>query len=258
MAIAAAGGGSANNSGSVSSLALPSYTTTTGRDVIFAIVLGSTSSSVSSISNSAGSYTSVTQQAAINGTGVRVEIWSAHVATGAATVFTVNITGGATSISAGFEEYSGVSAIGATGTSSGSGVNMQGSATTTQGNDWTISAFGFACQSGDTLTGLIGSGRQSSIPAATAVAAALYDDTMIVDGTIVNMTRISNSRQWASATLELKSGGAAMTAADYGGALVASLQADRDVRYLHCLEPLFAQTQTYPPTPGANNYGFVG
>ena len=102
MAISATGGTAANNSGSVTSLALSSYTTTTGRTLVMMVVLGSTGSSVSSISNSAGSY-SWTLKASVNGTGVRVEVWTSPVTTGAATVFTINISG-ATSVEASLED----------------------------------------------------------------------------------------------------------------------------------------------------------
>ena len=256
MAISATGGTAANNSGSVTSLALSSYTTTTGRTLVMMVVLGSTGSSVSSSSNSAGSY-SWTLKASVNGTGVRVEVWTSPVTTGAATVFTINISG-ATSVEASLEEYSGVNSVGNSHTGSGSSVTLWDQADTQDGNNWVVSGLGFACVSGDTLTALTGTSRQSSIPAATAVGGALYDNTDVVDGNFGNWTRISNSRNWAAASVELRSGGAAITAADYGGAVVASLQVARDVRYLHCLEPLFCQNQNYPSTPGANNYGFVG
>jgi hypothetical protein len=86
---------------------------------------------------------------------------------------------------------------------------------------------------------------------------ALYDDTQPLSASFGNGTNLSTSRNWAAASVELRTGTTAITAADYGGTLVASLQVARDVRYLRVTEPIFAQTQTYPPTPGANNYGFV-
>lgn len=264
MAIAAQGGTSANNSGNVSSLALPSYSTTTGRVVVMAIALGSTSSSVSSISSSAGSYSWVLK-ASKNGSGVRTEVWESPVTTGAATVFTVNITGGATSVAAALEEYSGASGTGNTDTSSGNTQWMRGSISMTDGNDWTVSAFGFVCQSGDTLANDMGSSRQNSVPAATAVGISLTDDTMVIAGTLNTQTEISNVRQWASATVELLvSGGAAISAVDYaavsapaGSGQPTWQTGHPDLTYDHFLEPLFAQQQTYPPAPGANNYGFV-
>lgn len=257
MAIAAQGGNASNNSGSVTSLALSSYTTTTGRYVVIVVVLGSTSSSVSSISSSAGTY-SWTVSASTNGTGVRVEVWTSPVTVGAATVFTINISG-ATSVEGSLEEYSGVGSIGHTSSQSGTTLNMIDFGVLTQdGNNFVVTGFGFACQSGDTFSAQVGNQRQSSIPAATAVGGALYDNTEPLDGTFGNATKLSTSRNWASASIELRtSGGAAITAGAYGGATVAALQAARDARYLRCLEPLFSQQTPIQNVGSAVNSGFV-
>lgn len=258
MALSATGGNASNNSGSVSSFAMASYTSHTGQDIVFVIVLGSTASSVSSITASAGTYGTFTFQLAKNGTGVRVEVWTVHVTTGAATVFTINITGGATSIEANLEEYSGVISIGHNDTASGATLNLQDFGVAAQdGNNFVVTGFGFACQSGDTLTAQVGNARQKSIPAATAVGGALCDNTQPLAASFGNATKLSTSRNWAAASIELRSGGSSITAADYGGALVAALAADRDVRYLRCLEPLFAQQTPIQNVGSAVNSGFV-
>jgi hypothetical protein len=225
VSISATTGSAANNSGSVTSLALPSITTTTGRDVVVAIALGSTGSSVSSISNSAGSYASWTLRKAKNGSGVRVEIWTAHVSTGAATVFTVNISG-ATSVSAQVEEYSGVSGFNNTSSTSGNSQNLGDSLTTTQQSNYVVAAIGFSCQSGDTLTAITGTSRQSSIPAATATGGALYDNTAAISSTVQIVSRISSTRQWAIATLELLSGGVSSTVVPYATTTAADIGND--------------------------------
>ena len=259
MAIVRTGGNASNNSGSVSSFAMGSYTSHSGQDIVFVIVLGSTSSSVSSITNSAGTYGTFTLQASNNGTGVRVEVWTVHVTTGAATVFTINITGGATSIEANLEEYSGVNSIGHTDTASGTLIILMDFGVATQdGNNWVITGFGFACQSGDTLTAQVGNESQKSIPAATAVGGALYDNTQPLSATFGCATKLSTSRNWAAASIELRTAATAITAKDYGSTLVAALQANRDVQYLHCLEPLFAQQTPIQNVGSALNYGFVG
>ena len=215
MAIAATTGSAANSAVNVASLALPSVTPTTGRDVVVVVALGSTSSSVSSISTSAGSYTSWTLRASKNGTGVRVEIWTAHVTTGAATVFTVNITGGNTTVAAAVEEYSGVSAFGNTGTSSGTDGNMYQKVTTQQTADFVVAALGFVSGAANTLGAKLGTSRQSSI-GANAVGVGLYDDTQTVDGSVAVYSQVSTAQNWASAAVELESGGAAVVALDYG------------------------------------------
>lgn len=260
MAIAATGGNASSNSGSVTSLALASYTTTTGRVVVIAAALGSTSSSVLSIGSSAGTY-SWTLQAAVNGTGVRTEIWASPVTVGAATVFTVNITGGATSIAAALEEYSGAtSTFGNTGTSSGSNNTARQQIVMQFGGDFGVAALGFACQSGDTISADLGNSRQSSVPAATAVGIYLFDNSMKGNGTVVDQGLISTSRNWATAGVELEVSGGVSTPYDaYASVLAVSMETGHpNFNYLHVLEPLFAQQQTFPPTPGANNYGYTG
>jgi large repetitive protein len=224
MSIAATQGNATNSSSSVSSLAFASLTTVSGRDIVFVITLGSTSSSVSSITASAGSYGTFTFRAAQNGTGVRVEIWTVHVVTGAATVFTVNITGGATSLSIQQEEYSGVSSIGHTSTASGSSFDIRaGNVLTQDSTNIVVAGLGFACQSGDTLTAQNGGERQKSIPAATAVGGCLQDHTTILVGTVAVMTQINNSRNWAAAALELRSGITANAAGEYASGTAPAL-----------------------------------
>lgn len=261
MAIAQVNGGVGNSAASsVASQASASVTTTTGNDVVVTVVLGSTSSSISSIGTSAGSYTNKTLQSSKNGTGVRVEVWTMHVATGAATVFTANITGGNTTCGIAVEQYSGVSSIGNTGTASGNSRDLETAGILTQdGNNWIVGGLGFACVSGDTLTALLGNSRQSSIPAATASAVALYDNTTACDATIEAYTRISTARQWASAAVELRSGGSAITAADYAAVLAAVLQTatfignTTNLYLLFVEEPVFSQSVGLKQT----NYGFV-
>jgi hypothetical protein len=69
---------------------------------------------------------------------------------------------------------------------------------------WAVAAIGFACVSGDTFTAQLGTSRQSSIPAATAVGVALYDNSSPGVGTPRIETLLSTARQWATAGLELR------------------------------------------------------
>lgn len=260
MAIAANGGTSANSSSAVASLALSAFTPVTGEILVLAVALGSTSSSVSSISNSAGSYT-WTLRASQNGTGVRVEIWTATVNTGAATTFTVNITGGSTTVAAAIERYSGVASIGNTTNASGSSEFPRGYVTIADGGNWLAAAVGFACQSGDTITGS-GSdltNRQSSIPAATATAVQEGDQTTSVDCSMIFCSKLTNSRNWAVAAVELVGTGnvpVSIATPMYGGTLVAALQT-LNGQTLKGTMPAFCQSGTVPVSSGSNNYGFV-
>lgn len=205
MAIAATTGNQANSSSSVSSLALPSFNQSVGGRTIVLVVLGSTSSSVTSITDTKGNtYALMTS---VNGTGVRTEIW-ACVNSGAQTndIITVNISP-ATTIAAAAGEYSGVTNFGNTGTASGSNYFAQSRSNLQESGNYMIGSIGFACQSGDTLTQAEGTSRRTSIPAATAVGVGMIDNTIGANCNLPTSYKISASRAWAAACLELRSGG---------------------------------------------------
>ena len=204
MAIAATAGGSGSTTVAATSKALSAFSVTTGRKVVVAVALDDTTKSVTSITDTAGNtYVSV---GAINGTGVRTEIWrSTTTASNGTNVVTINVSG-ACNIAGAAEEYSGATNYGNTGTSTGNSRTLGVTALTQDGGSYVTGALGFACVSGDTLTALLGTSRQSSIPAATAVGVALYDNTVSFIATVETLTRISTARQWAAHSLELRSG----------------------------------------------------
>ena len=272
MAITRTGGTAANSSASVSSLAFSSITPTTGRNLVFVIALGSTSSSVSSISNSAGSYSGMAMKAAVNGSGVRTEIWGCSVTTGANTVFTVNITGGATSIAQAVEEYNGAtSGFGNTGTSSNaSSIHARNTVVLQDGNNFMVTGIGWACSSGDSLTNDFGTQVLSSVPAATAVGIYLIDYTQTVSSSLSVQDVFANgggqvSRAWAAAGVELRTGATAITVYSWDdlGAPAAIGDAEwqtghPNIVYQNCREPLFCELPIVPPPNTNANWGFVG
>jgi hypothetical protein len=195
-----------NSSTNVASLALPSISVTSGQKVVITIALGSTSSSISSITDSGSRLSSLALQKAKNGTGVRTEIWTGSVGSTGSTTITINITGGNTTIAAVCGEYAGISSFGNTGDGSGNDRFPNVSIATQDTNNFVATALGFACQSGDTFTATNGTSRNSSIPAATAVGCALYDTTSLVQCTPLIESRLNTTRQWAAAGLELRSG----------------------------------------------------
>lgn len=258
MAIARVGGNSANSSVAVALLALPAYSSTSGNDILFSIVLGSTTSSVSSITNVGGTYAAPVFIAAINNANgtVRTELWRIHVTTGASTTFTINIGGVNTKIAVGFEEYSGVSSFGNTSTKTDTSTNLRtGYVQTQNGNNWVVGALGFACQSGDTLTAQVGASQQSSIPAATAVGAALYDISSVPNAQLQCMAKISTSRDWTAAAVELQSGGATINIVDYAATLAVSMGTKgilggiTNFTILHILEPKYLTLTPTTTTP---------
>lgn len=223
MAIVVTTGAAANSSVAVASKALGSFNLTALQTVVVAIALGSTSSSISTVTDTKGN--TYVKQAAQNGTGIRIEIWtSLSVAVQTSNIITANITGGNTTIALAAEEYAGVTAIGNNGVINGgsSSINMyENNVLTTQASNFVVGALGFTCVSGDTLTAVLGTSRQSSIPAATAVGIALYDNTSVLNCIIPVAARISTARNWATAAVELKSGGTANSAISYAAGATA-------------------------------------
>lgn len=215
MAIAQTAGAAANSSTAVSSLALGSFTQTSGRTTVVCVSL-SASSTVTSVTDTRSN--TYTRKAQINGSGIRAEIWACtNISTGAS-VITANVSPAST-IALAAEEYSGATALGNTGTASGSNYFAEARATAAEAGNWVVAAVAFSCQSGDTLTVFEGTSRQSSIPAATASGIGLIDNTAAGTCQLATGERISNSRNWAVASLELRSGGAALPYNNYTGAL---------------------------------------
>lgn len=244
MALAYNGGGVANSGAStVSSLALPAYTPTAGRDILIAVSLGSTASSVSSITSSSGTYGTPTLRASINGTGIRIEWWSIHVITsGASNVFTINITGGAAKMAATFNEWSGITSFGNTNTASGADSVMRASVTSQDGSNTVLMAAGFACLAGDVWATSAGTTQNSILPNATAVSSTLTYGQSVPSGvTFGAMVIMSPPRNWAAAAVELRSGSPAAGSLDYAATTAPSIQQDRDVRYLNIKETDFVQ-----------------
>lgn len=230
MPISAATGGAASDSTSVASLALSSFTMSAGRHTVVVAVLGSTASAVSSITDTKGNTYAL--QSACNGTGVRIEIWACvNSGAQAGNVVTINVSPN-TPIAGAVEEYSGVGSFGNTAAGAGSSIFPELRVSMQEGDNFVIGGIGFACQSGDTLTAFEGTSRRFSIPAATAVGAALYDNSSVGVADIPNSARISSARDWAMAALELRAaGGVAVPYRDYEGRLpVTGMPTDKETR----------------------------
>lgn len=253
MAITATTGSAASTTVAAASLALPSFNLTAGQDVYVAIALGSTSSSVTSITDTKGNVYSIVL--ANNGTSVRSELWKSRgVAAQTTNVITINVSPNC-NIAGAAEEYAGVSNIGNTGNDSAtSNVYPRGQVVTQDGNNWIIMAHSHVCASGDTNTASLGTKRQFSIPAATAVGVALFDNTSVGIVTLRTMGVLNNARNWASVGVELRSGGSAISYADYATITAPSLQTAKDFRVKNVNMP-----NVYPNTPLSigGSYGYV-
>lgn len=210
MAISATTG-SAGNAAAANTLALPSFNLTAGQDVIAAIVFDDTSKIVNSVTDTKGN--TYVLLATLNGSGLRMELWGSHnVAVQTSNIITFNLSGAVNSAGAA-EEYASVTAEGNVASAQGTDMNPFLRVVTQEANNFQVSVFGFAAQSGDTLTANVGTSRQSSIPAATRPGIALYDNTSLLQCQLPCYTRISTSRNWVAAGVELRlTGGAAITA----------------------------------------------
>lgn len=237
MAISATIGAAASTTAAAASKALGAFTLTVGQDVYVFVGLDSTATAVTSITDTAGNtYTFV---GAKDGTGVRIECWkSVGVAAQVANVITVNVSPNS-NIAPAAEEYAGVSAAGNTASDAvASDRNPVLGNDAQDGNNFVAFGIAFPCQSGDTLAALLGTERQKSIPAATAVGVALYDVTSVSNATLRALARISAARGWAAFALELRSGGGDNLPDGYPVGDAPALNGDKDTKYLNVKWPL--------------------
>ena len=135
-------GGAHSNTGSSSAptaLSIP-YTSGNNNTVVVVCALGSTSSSISSLTDNGSAWT--LRAYASNGTAVRSEIWSTGAGRSvASTSFNINLSGG-TPMSCALEEYSGVHSIGATAASQATSGTMSVSLTTQDTNNYVVAGLG--------------------------------------------------------------------------------------------------------------------
>ena len=218
------GAGTATLGGSVSSLAATAFSVTSGQAICVGVALGSTGASVSGVTDTIGN--TYTQKSFQNGTGLRIEMWvcASSSGTNASNVVTATITGGPTFISIAAESYNAVSTFTAanTGTSSDGGTssqNMPVKTTVAETNNWVVAAFVIASVSGDVLSAVQGTLRQSAVPGASGVAVALIDYIALSTGVAQEIAFDTNARKWAAATIELRAGGAAVTFNDLASGL---------------------------------------
>lgn len=208
MAIGYSTGGAANSGTAVASLAFTSFIATVGHVVVVAVAIGSTTSGVTSITDTKGN--AYTQKVAFNGSGIRIELWASTTSVaGSGNVITVNLSP-AVVVAGAWADYTGVASFGNSGTAAGSNWFAAARATVQENGNYMLAGIAFACQSGDTLTAFEGTSRQTSVPAATAAGVGLTDLASTITAAQIEVSdRISNSRNWAVAIVELRAAGAA-------------------------------------------------
>ena len=202
-------GGAANNTGGSTAPASMSvaYSSGTGNTIVAVCALGSTSSSITSITDGGSAW--ALRAFANNGTAVRSEIWSTTAGGSvASTLFTINISGG-TPTACALEEYAGVLSLGATTTSEATSGTASAGLVTQNANNYVVaglganSYFGYFATSG-TIEQLA---VLTSNPGNNYVEMALCDNTAAT-ATSVACTSVSSPAPWAAPALELRSAAA--------------------------------------------------
>jgi len=198
-------GGAHNNTGSSSaSVSLPiGYHSNNGNTLVAVCALGSTSSSISSITDS-GSIWSL-RAAIANGTSVRSEIWSTNAGSSvASTSFTISFSSGSPA-SCALQEYSGVLSIGTVATAEAVSGSWSVSQTTQEPNDYVVAGLGANSYYGYTVT----SGTARQLTGVTTNSGSNYVEMALCDNTAatatgVSCTSVSGSVPWAAPALELR------------------------------------------------------
>jgi lysophospholipase L1-like esterase len=198
-------GGARNNTGASitpASLSIP-YSSSNGNTIVAVCALGSSSSSISSITDGASVWTF--QAGVNNGTAVRSEIWSTGVsASVASTSFTINISGG-TPASCALEEYAGVLHLGATATNSATSGTISVSLPMPEAKDYVVVGLGANSYNGYNIsTGTLRqAGGLTQNQSSNYVEMDLCDNTAAT-ATTVGCASVSASAPWAAPALVLR------------------------------------------------------
>jgi len=179
-----------------------------GDTVVVAVAIRTTTSTVSSVSDTGGSnYGSSPIVAINNSTNARAELWSTAVG-GSTSSTSVTITLGASSKFVGCVfEYTGVVALGNTGTFTGNGNSVVVNVTTQDANNWCTSSA--AAQGTGTFSQNVGTLRASAVTSggqgSSNVGGALTDNTIATPGTCSMAPTISTQENNAGVGVELRS-----------------------------------------------------
>jgi hypothetical protein len=203
----------AANTATAGSLALAGLTVAAGDSMAVGVIMDNTSATVTSVTDTKGN--TYTQKTALNGTGLRMEIWTClNSGLQAGDIITVNVSPNCNFAIAG-AKYSGVSSYGNVGSNSGTGTTTWSTVALQDDTNFGVFFLGFAAQSGDTVSARTGTQRVTSIPAATRPGIVLSDvSSLAPSSSVPQSSLISNSRNWVQAAIELRSGvtGKALTA----------------------------------------------
>ena len=198
-------GGAHNNTGPATaptSLSI-AYTSSNNNTIVAVCALGSTSSSISSITDSGSTWTF--RAYANNSTAVRAETWSTSPGGSvASTSFTVNISGG-TPASCAIEEYAGVLGIGSTATNQATSGTASVNLATHEANDYVVVGLGMNSYFGYTINNgvLRQVGGLTSNPGNNYVEMDLCDNTATTS-TSVGCSSVSGQAAWSATALELR------------------------------------------------------
>ena len=198
-------GGAHNNTGfatAPTSLSI-AYNSSNNNTIVAICALGSSSSSIASITDSGSSW--AFRAYATNSTAVRTETWSTSAGGSiASTSFTINMAGG-TPASCALEEYAGVLGIGSTGTNQATSGTSSVNLTTHEANDYVVVGLGMNSYFGYTINNgvLRQLGGLTSNPGNNYVEMDLCDNTAGTASS-VGCSSVSGQAAWAATALELR------------------------------------------------------
>jgi hypothetical protein len=202
-------GGAHGNTGSnpaPTSLSIP-YSSQGGNTIVAVCALGSTASSVASITDS-GSFWAF-RAFVNNGSAVRTEIWSTAAGGSVASqAFKISFSSGAPA-SCALEEYAGVQSIGTTATTEATSGNWSVSLATQDPGDYVVAGIGANSYYGYTTI----SGTSRQLGGLTSNAGNNYAEIALCDSTaatpsVVSCSSVSGPAPWAAPAVELRSTGA--------------------------------------------------
>ena len=193
---------SASGTGITTTCAMSLGAVTAGNTAVVVVGMRTTTASVSAITDSAGSI--YTYRTAVNGgTTARLEIWSATVASTAASNMVTVTLGSSLSVCA-VGQYSGVGAVGLAATAQNTTAGPSISVATQDANNWVVAGFSIANGTVPTASAN-GNLRQtmSTGGGASNQSGGLCDNTRATPGS-VGCTLGHTAVQWAAAALELR------------------------------------------------------
>lgn len=194
-------------SGDVTSHNISAASQVTGNSCVVKISIdrvNSPSSTISSVSDSAGSTWTVGPEAT-NASNSTMALYKALNMLGNAATVTVSFSG-LTWATVAMECYSGVAAFGNTNTATGSSTTPSVAVTTQDSNNWVTAGMSFRTSVGTSWSAATGTLRRSYDGSnSSSAAVASVDNSSAGAGSVTTSATLGGGEAWAAATIELRS-----------------------------------------------------